>query len=121
MIKATELRIGNIIWHHKNHALVVGGISDEDVSEIGYSDQYLLEDCEGIKLAEELLLKFGGFVDDDGTDRCFVGVIHGTFIDGILTEDHYYAKVTYVHELQNLHFSLTGQELIKRSNFKLLG
>ena len=112
MIKPNELRIGNYFF-------------DEDGNEkqIGYSDLVSLEltvlHFNPIPLTPEILERCGF---EKGNDNLSLKVFEGyvsillilnTFplvleIDGSRMPLH---RVKYLHQLQNLYFSLTGEEL----------
>ena len=128
MIQPQELRIGNYVEYR---------IQDElddrkewwELSTIDSTDLQILEsgiddDYRAIELTEEILLKFGFekiksdeyphkfIINKDMRDEveienlnsqnCFV-FSHGKKFSSI--------KIEYVHQLQNLYFSLTGKEL----------
>jgi hypothetical protein len=122
-MKPSELRIGNYILHK---GLIVR------VQCLFYDDQFCdyiteikrdLNDAEGIPLTEEWLLKFG-FNLDRG-----VGVWFGrkyaepayyfTIWDKYSDKPYQWTRnnpsdtipVKYVHQLQNLYFALTAEEL----------
>lgn len=104
-MKAEELRIGNYIIYQKEH-IIKCDIKDIELSEI---------DREPIPLTEEILLKCGfEFFDNERIFNGFViedfhnGNYYFTSGEGIkLHEKH----IEYLHQLQNLYFSLTGEEL----------
>jgi hypothetical protein len=102
MIKANELRIGN--WFDFNgRPMQVRPIT---INDIFYGKIY-----EPLPLTEEWLIKFGF----EKTP------LHYFKKDGIIlsVEDFYYecflgsnsVIIKYVHQLQNLYFALTGEEL----------
>jgi hypothetical protein len=124
MIKANELRIGNLII-----------LPNGDIGKISYHEIRLMvvaiekPDYQPIPLTEEWLLKFGGKPLENGywisvtnlkaelhfelfknTDE-IVTTIKSQFCDLILD------RIKYVHQLQNLYFCLCGEELtIKEVN-----
>lgn len=113
-----ELRVGNIIKtlqgvgrveqirHTGKHGY---GIVLEDELAGSY-----IEYCEGIPLAEEVLLKCG-FEKESG--RYWLGgypsgfSISDKFDDINMINPIYELKVSYLHELQNIVKVLTGKEL----------
>jgi hypothetical protein len=118
-MKASELRIGNSIYYK------ISGLLDEPkdrykIIEMSYYNFKTLsseedENYQPIPLTEELLLTFG--FESDGIEW-WNGVLSlGIYKDGLYycpTEDIHYRlgkEFKYVHELQNLHFALTGEEL----------
>ncbi len=122
-MKASELRIGNLVELHKQHIEVGWHIISEVYQGV---DQY-----KPIPLTEEWLLKFG-FEEYEGYDfgisvnkvprfeknDISIMLSGGAFwyatrqYDGG-TSDPYEAfrDVQHVHQLQNLYFALTGTEL----------
>jgi hypothetical protein len=134
MIKANELRIGNLVEYK---------ITDEfderkewwEVSEIDADDIHWLskvdtndDDFRAIPLTEEWLLKFGFSTTD--YKNGYIGIDHkvgGIITDFVLTyplvigefQKHFiwedskfkYNELKYVHQLQNLYFALTNEEL----------
>ena len=118
-MKATELRIGNLIEYKIKDKL------DErkewwEISKVDFQDLTWLDsnpedaDFRPIKLTEEWLLKFGFedfedyFVEffDNGDIRFFICA----YMDSPPS-----VKIKYVHQLQNLYFALKGQELTQVS------
>ena len=112
-MKSTELRIGNIIT----------GLSIEKVEWLG--DQvvnlYSIGGYSPIELTEEWLIKFGfKRVQEDKygchyeNKECWIYLTHSGFEIEIITS---YGRFNlsrtykYVHQLQNLYFAITGQEL----------
>lgn len=109
-LKANELRVGNYVKGiGYNISWLVEGIESEYIYS---SKSWRLLNCfEGIPINEEWLFKFGFeciFTHDDHH-----------YYNGFLALDidfqpfdydiRYYIK--YVHQLQNLYFALTGEEL----------
>jgi hypothetical protein len=123
-MKANELRIGNIVEYNEDGVIFtvtetsLNGIrvtNDEETTWIEI-DQF-----SGIKLTEDWLLRAGFVVEHKGNElNGFYSVytlnsityntIHGWWING---KQHleYPVPLNYVHQLQNLYFALTGQEL----------
>lgn len=121
MIKPNELRIGNLVYFKGvlNKVIAVW-ISKEDSSK-SYFHCEPIDDkiCDnpkigfhGIPLTEEWLVKFG-FGRVDGNE---FNIITGMTIFRIeerfeLGNHDFPIELKYVHQLQNLHFALTGNEL----------
>ena len=120
MMEEKELRIGNYVN-------IEDTILRVDLQELYYNSSLM----NPIPLTEEWVLKFG-FEKDDNEFRVpkIIGFIesvyeicirfHDDFCDVVLEEEQLnidtYAvvlplKLKYVHQLQNLYFALTGQEL----------
>jgi len=104
-MKETELRIGNWVrWNYEES-------SEGNVYPVEYG--YELDDIKNnpnivkpIQLTEEWLERFNWNPQKDiGVSFSLTtGEIH--FVAG-----NYYKKIEYVHQLQNLYFALTGEEL----------
>jgi hypothetical protein len=120
-MKANELRIGNIVLRkeflHSNlencrfDKIVV---THNDINACHIYNRHF----EPIPLTEEWLLKFG-FVTNPYEDRYEKGTIH---IECDKTKGATYLwienmpHIKYVHQLQNLYFALTGEELTYGGN-----
>ena len=129
-LSATELRIGNIIKLSESNEIFMA----YEICSYGFRVRNKNEDTwieewqfEGIQLTEEWLLRFGfekakhshGYdcYIKDGFD--FDIVSHGRYwvlaiyTDESCTNSLYFAhgRFEYVHQLQNLYFALTGEEL----------
>ena len=104
MIKAKELRIGNWMMGSEPFQIEPNDIQGEPR-------------WKAIPLTEEWLLKFGFELDieDDGCQKgkykvsvsdegCLFFIYIGYYHEEI-------AEFKYVHQLQNLYFALTGEEL----------
>jgi hypothetical protein len=118
-MKANDLRIGNLVNY-----LIIDEMDERkkwfEVSEIDYDDLRIIQnkhevnqDYQPIQLTEEWLLKFG-------FKQTFISKIHLTFSKGsfhlLKRVNHiqiWYESidVKYVHQLQNLYYALTNQEL----------
>lgn len=98
-MKASELRIGNYI-ENTDSQMASYMVVNADV--IKQNEHTMYASFEPIQLTEEWLLKFGYQIG------MFWILSTGEFrinISGI----HY--DIQYVHQLQNLYFALTGEEL----------
>ena len=114
-MKKTELRIGNLI-NESNEVLRIGRwllISSD--KEIGW-DVLKDEDIKPIPLTKEWLVKFG--FEKHKTHSHWLK--EGFVIDLVSLKNNkgYYlcdidllVKIEYVHQLQNLYFAITGEEL----------
>ena len=128
-MKANELRIGNFIIYEKT-THYVSGITHNTVFSHWHKDAEMVDEYmdiidyyDPIQLTEEWLMKFGFIdrkiligclcfmeIDIDGTDfNIFIrqGNIENEDTDLILLDE----PILYVHQLQNLYFALTGEEL----------
>jgi hypothetical protein len=138
-MKTSELRLFNFISDHffmyrvaKIEGGIVGGFSTLDGKNVYPDTLYSLneENLQGIPLSEEWLLKFGFVKRDD----CFYKDMGRKSLSVVLdaADDNNgdiwigyrddiamnYNTLTlcetdFVHQLQNLYFALTGEELIQ--------
>lgn len=121
MIKASELRIGNLIEYLGNQykASMIGDLSVAiAVGGTRVHEFIKCEDINPIPLTPEWLAKCGfnklnaGWINSSGS-MCFYD--RSRDINGYYTMDYgtrnYVARFKHVHQLQNLYFSLTGEEL----------
>lgn len=123
-MKASELRIGNYITRFGDN-VVVDGIDKKHRNDTDYyirikEDRelgYWLDQFKPIVLTEEILLKCGLEKRKDGNFNLFKQskvdiVIDKEFsawkCDGI---NFSVGCIKYLHQLQNLYFALTGEEL----------
>ena len=127
-MKTQELRIGNYVNHICNDELVTDVIAD-----VGYhllsspksitsrKDSDVVKELKPIPLTEEWLLKFGfasGGYGEYKKDRYILDCeytdkgVYYFIIDDVCIE----ADMLYVHQLQNLYFALTGEELKTKDN-----
>jgi len=118
MIQANELRIGNnvqdvgvleknlTVYKLENGIIVCG---DE-----GFSYPYLSEHLQGIPLTHDVFINCGfTFLEIGRTERYKLNrlyINHAKCFGGYFKYGHF-TKIKYLHQLQNLYFALTGQEL----------
>lgn len=125
MIQKTELRVGNSVTTEYGAILTVETLepteawvaTNEDANFASY------EELEPIPLTEEWLSKHGFYScgDDLNTWRLKSTAFSGYLFEVELNEPHYfkvcdllvnhYQKIQFVHQVQNLHFYITGTEL----------
>jgi len=112
-MKATELRIGNLVTIDGN-VVEIYEVTHGVIEIANGVEPYSINDIEPIPLTEEWLVK----LKNDGSfklrfiksiaafevQRKYVGIESGE-------EWIFISNVRYVHEWQNLHFALTGEEL----------
>jgi len=123
-MKVSELRIGNLLRDKVTKTeLRVTKLTEQDiVTYVIDRSMFPLQDGWGIEpipLTEERLLKFGFEDDRDNLMILRKGVFEFYFDkvdkDGISLyekwDGNFLCNVEYVHEFQNLHFALTGEEL----------
>lgn len=120
MIKSNELREGNYVnVVGKNSFNITGIIQVEDIiSGCGInmhhdSFAHKLKDIQPIPLTEEWLIKFGfdPCYFADGGKLSFYRINDSNFLLPDFTLVWFGTKIKYVHQLQNLYFALTGEEL----------
>ena len=137
-MKASELRIGNIVVFN-NTTNIIYGIKYSNAYYVRFAEMWLnMEDIEPILLTEELLLKFGFEEWDIKGEWVFEKVIFKDFdiekkmiicSSGTCSleeqENHpdvdvqkfiIRQDIKYVHQLQNLYFALTGKDLEYEQN-----
>jgi hypothetical protein len=114
-MKATELRIGNYIDYTTEREIVTMQITYEYIRLIHNGNK----NFKLIPLTEEWLLKFGFYkdVEFDNTFNLPFNVLNGfttISIDvraNVILLDNLELTIQYVHQLQNLYFALTNEEL----------
>lgn len=130
----TELRLGNFIDYEATTHMITGlGESTCNSKWLGYPEDIYLHSYSELKpivLTEEWLVKFGFELKAKefnfwGKNGWHISNTNGSFQkdtgDVIVQEEwylfiadkpvHMLPKIQYVHQLQNLYFSLTGEEL----------
>lgn len=127
-MQANEIRIGNYILHH-NHKIkesfdecIVWMISEDHLRvrvNDSHNEAVSSDYCSGIPLTEEWLLGFG--LDKEtciGSDFYMIFESPDYEENKIFVfsrNNEHLAVVKHVHQLQNLYFALTGEELILRT------
>jgi len=133
-MKATELRIGNYVkWKTEDVTTfeIINYITSQTIgleSDIDFDTLTPIELFKPIPLTEEWLLKFGferqlkmkwagdGWIHPNSIlfDLYKKNKYMGYYQAGRHTKDFFYAvsiEIMFVHQLQNLYFALTGEEL----------
>lgn len=123
-MEAKDLRIGNLvrshydIRHKQNIAYTyytIGGIKSDKAmcaTETLSTTHLEYEYLQGITLTEEWLLRFG--FEKNGEPKLNGWWLKGIcieIIDGKFFERRYGISLKHVHQLQNLYYALTGEEL----------
>jgi hypothetical protein len=109
MIQLNELRVGNYISALGKTITQVEGfcIWDGLIQNSDFSERDV-EDFDEIRITEKWLIDFG-------FNKCFETCfeLNGFILneDFILMDIHITIKLDYVHQLQNLYFALTKNEL----------
>lgn len=129
-LRSQDLRIGNYVMFSNNSEIFkVTGISEFGLDVENEVEEIYMEydNFEPIPLTEEWLLKFGfEITNNEGDKKDFE---YKTFYPFYLSLDHdevclnydtksgYYCifyddkRLLFIHQLQNLYFALTGEEL----------
>ncbi len=124
-LKATEFRIGNLVNY-----LIIDELDKRkqwyEVSEIDHDDLYVLgikdemnQDYQPIQITEKWLLNFGFLIVE--TNKC-VEAFRENFrysIQQVNNSEQWFwcdgknviTNLKYIHQLQNLYFAITGEEL----------
>jgi hypothetical protein len=116
---AKELRVGNYLLQtnqidYDTLWFVYKCYPDSVITVGKHLFTYEDEDIKPIPLTEEWLLKFG--FDDLGYYGFGIGYFHILYIEDQKNNFQFpisnkYVRVKHVHQLQNLYFALTGEEL----------
>ena len=103
-MKASELRIGNLI-HNKQGNIVYVNTNHLTLLLYGIENEF-----KPIQLTEEWLLKLGAKKDKiDNT--YYLSELEIMLPNFFRYKTSIISRIDYVHQLQNLYFALTGEEL----------
>lgn len=133
-MKATELRIGNLVngvLTQKPYIIDAWALREMESGNYQNSQDTETKVFEPIPLTEEWLLKFGFSKQDYKMSGCYIYklgtiIIMNSFLDngrkdmgitveGISPPTWSLADLYFVHQLQNLYFALIGEELTFKS------
>ena len=110
MLKANEIRLGNYYDHNGEYRQVTPSV----IEEVWNAERTW---CKPIPLTEELLLKMGfkyiggeGYALDNGFS-IYSSLRNGWMAIGTKLVPNI-KGVQYIHQLQNLYYALTNEELI---------
>lgn len=116
MIQAKELRLGNWIKVYGDVTCAWNLSSDDDVNDEGNGDH-----IQPIPLTPEILEKCGFEKQDDGDGGYYLELLSANgflFVAGdkkgytdVFIDLWEQLRVRYLHQLQNLYFALTGNEI----------
>jgi len=133
-MKAEELRIGNLVGientaihangcNHLEARFEIEEIRNESVHFKGFAYGEFLKDLKPIPLTEEWLIRFGfEKIDNPNNTPTWVWLKNGErwFIETCKNKDIFLkglgfggnqVNTNYVHQVQNLYFAITGEEL----------
>ena len=123
IMKANELRLGNYVEYQVENYQLASIHSDntirlkcDDETHKNYSHGsigcYGLRELKPIPLTEEWLIKFGfECVDTSDDHHYYLDSKHGFSLNRSFQHLDCEYDLEYVHQLQNLFFALTGEEL----------
>jgi hypothetical protein len=111
-MKVKELRIGNLVAHIGS-VCVLEEIGEEWVKVTNDQLNTKIDDLIPIPLTEDWLVKFGFEVYDFDHKENQYRFKERLFVirDGLFCDYGSGVVLKYVHQLQNLYFALTGEEL----------
>jgi len=117
-MKAQGLRIGNKVrWDYEIYTITAISTDVVDITRFGIAMSINIKSIKPIPLTEEWLVKFGFVKNDcDNYELEYTFKLNASFT--IINKDRGYFyidapnhEIKYVHQLQNLYFALTGEEL----------
>ena len=117
-METTDLRIGNLVSYKNEDIVVVDAVSKDFILTHG---QFKIStpNIEPIPLTEQWLLDFGFEVERECYDKGKLSILLANNNDYYKNGRVFYkswaimeAQPKYVHQLQNLYFTLTQEELI---------
>lgn len=120
MMNPNELRIGNLVFYQRNLSLkeveVVTGLMSDTVflsaDHEGVTHPKSIASIEPIPLTEEWQGRLGVVeIRDDGKKIKRYNVVFDANINSGNISFYSWIELRYVHQLQNLYFALTGEEL----------
>lgn len=104
---ARELRIGNAIWFDRKEK--VKWVNSRVIADIESQNNECL--YSPITLTEEWLVNFGFKVDGKNYYTGLLQVERDLTYFNVWVNASFTKTIKYVHQLQNMYFVLTGQEL----------
>ncbi|MDV3583431.1 hypothetical protein CMU85_18180 [Elizabethkingia anophelis] len=112
-MEGKELRIGNYLHDRKGNLCKVIELREDGIYAPAISEAITGLPNKPIELTEEWLLKFG--FEKHGSKWC-----HSVLSTNIIKGNGFYMnyvnkEIKYVHELQNLFYALTNEELTIKS------
>jgi len=107
-MKATELRIGNLVNNKEGNIVYV---NPNHLIVLAYGIENVFKP---IPLTEEWLLKFEFEKNQSPNKDIQVGLVNDDFANNVMSvvwRGFILVKIQYVHQLQNLFYSITKEEL----------
>jgi hypothetical protein len=115
MMKANDLRIGNVVEMLSNtRGWIRYEITGLNIYQLSAYSENFKKDVRPIPITDELLLDCGFFLDAETYYRYPLQDWLAIDIDDYcirIADSWEFGKINYLHELQNLYFTLTGEEL----------
>lgn len=123
-MKPEELRIGNIVQDHNGFQMQVVGIFEDEIlldfegneGDVWQFSKKEMELLQGVPLTESWLLNYG-FIEEDGF--WIKGEIVLIEFEGCFALDAVDVscppKLPHIHQLQNLYYALTNEELTPKT------
>ena len=120
MIQASELRIGNNLHDFNGKLVEVLSIKTNNIrciykridTNTSHVSLYHNEELHRIPITPEILEKCGFVTDEEmGVSRLFTDDFSCDYYDGCLWFKTSQIEIKYLHQLQNLCYALTGNEL----------
>lgn len=122
-METREFRIGNTIIDYYGVINTISSILEDGTIMFYNDDRCHISKCNPIELTEELLLKYGfvaesvhnnfiknGIEISSSQKSCNTNERFIFYLDGEIP-DSFKIRIEFIHQLQNIVFALTGQEL----------
>lgn len=132
-MKASELRIGNLLMQESLGAVEVSLITKDSFDIIAHGKEWVKVECEGLPLDAKIFRYFGFeranithkdnsisngvfkryplIIERNKLDEGSTSYTVSRAVPSIIGEYNFICYVNYAHQLQNLYFALTGEEL----------
>ena len=115
MIQTNEVRRGNFALTPRKLIVTIDAISNNIFSAINKNSFRRYSKLNPIQINEEWIWRFGGKKNDEEITIPINRHLYISFIDGecqLITDDDFLVMdIIHVHQLQNIYFALTGNEL----------
>ena len=125
MANAKEFRIGNVVLDKFGKTIIIESINESGINLMagdgnGVYPDFEFEEIFKIPLTEEILLKCGFKAESNYDNFIFNKIEISSCIRVISTNERksfwlvgkYEIPIEFLHQLQNLYFALTNEELI---------